>query len=362
MKKILHVVGARPNYMKTAPLIESLRNRHEIRQFLIHTGQHYDESMSQQFLTELGLSQPDRNLGVGSGSHAVQTAKIMIGLEPILEEEKPDIVVVVGDVNSTLAATLVASKMRIPVAHVESGLRSFDRAMPEEINRVLTDQLSDLLFTSSPEAEANLRVEGIRGDRIRYVGNIMIDSLLRFLPLASLDRIRDRIDIAERSYALLTLHRPSNVDDTSTFLSIARALQEIAASMPVVFPVHPRTKARIEELGMERLFEHVIMTGPLGYLDFLSLMANARVVLTDSGGLQEETTVLRIPCLTLRHNTERPITITHGTNRLVGTETEAILSGFRAALEQQAPERMPDLWDGKTAPRIAQELLSYLGA
>lgn len=361
MITILHVVGARPNYMKVAPLIDCLRGVRDVRSVLVDTGQHYDESMSDVFLRELGLPKPDHNLEVGSCSHAVQTARTMIGIEQVCELERPSIVVVVGDVNSTLAAALVASKMRIPIAHVESGLRSFDRSMPEEINRVVIDQLADLLLTSSPEAAANLQREGIPDSRIRFVGNIMIDSLLRYLPRADFDRIRDRIGVPAGSYAVLTLHRPSNVDDPETFESIAGAIKEISAELPVVFPVHPRTRARMEGGVIARCFERTVTTEPLGYMDFLSLLAHSRLVLTDSGGVQEETTILRIPCLTLRRNTERPITISHGTNRLVGTEVEGIVAGYREAIARPPIERAPDLWDGRTAPRIAREILARIG-
>lgn len=360
MRHVVHVVGARPNYMKVAPLMDALRDVVGLRQVLVNTGQHYDEAMSGVFLKELGLPVPDRNLDVGSGSHAVQTAKVMIAFENVCVEEKPDLVVVVGDVNSTLAAAVVTSKLHIPVAHVEAGLRSFDRTMPEEINRILTDQVSDLLLTSSRDAGDNLMREGIQASRIRFVGNIMIDSLLRHLPLAQFERIRERVPVREGEYAVLTLHRPSNVDDRFAFLSILRALGEIGRAMPIVFPVHPRTRARIEELGLQQWLEHVTMTAPMGYLDFLSLVAHARLVLTDSGGLQEETTVLRIPCLTLRNNTERPVTISHGTNRLVGGDTDAILAGFAEALAARPDGRVPDLWDGQTAQRIAHEMRALL--
>lgn len=347
--------------MKVAPLIEALRDIPGISQVLVNTGQHYDETMAKVFFKDLALPEPDRDLGVGSGSHAAQTAKVMTAFEEVCLEEHPDLVVVVGDVNSTLAAALVAAKLLIPPAHVEAGLRSFDRTMPEEVNRVVTDQLADILLTPSAEASENLLREGIPPARIHLVGNIMIDTLLRYLPEAQFDRIRGRFPLREHEYAVLTLHRPSNVDRPETFLSIAEAVKKISDTIPVVFPMHPRTRARITEFGLDPWLEGVILTEPLGYLDFLSLMAHARVVLTDSGGLQEETTVLGIPCLTLRDNTERPITLTQGTNRLVGTATANILSGFYQALAADSDRRVPELWDGRTSVRIArlfQTLLS----
>jgi UDP-N-acetylglucosamine 2-epimerase (non-hydrolysing) len=303
---------------------------------------------------------PDRDLAVGSGSHAVQTAKVMVGFEAVCLEEKPDLVVVVGDVNSTVAAALVAAKLRIPCAHVEAGLRSFDRAMPEEINRLVTDHLADILLTPSPDANDNLRREGIPSERIHFVGNIMIDTLMRYRPVAGFERVAGRFAIPEREYAVLTLHRPSNVDERGTFVAIAAALQTIGETMPVVFPVHPRTRARIEAFDLGRLLDRVMLTEPLGYLDFLSLMSHAAVVLTDSGGMQEETTVLGIPCLTLRENTERPITLTEGTNRLVGTDTSTIIEGFQRALSRPPHGRIPPLWDGQASVRIVEVFRKFL--
>jgi UDP-N-acetylglucosamine 2-epimerase (non-hydrolysing) len=265
-------------------------------------------------------------------------------------------VVVVGDVNSTMAATLVAAKLGIPVAHVEAGLRSGDRTMPEEINRIVTDRLADLLFTPSRDGDENLLAEGVPAEKIHFVGNIMIDTLLRHLPLATLDRIRDRIPVVAKQYAVLTLHRPSNVDDPETFARILSALRQIARRLPIVFPVHPRTQARLAAFGLDRPIDGLILTEPLGYIDFLSLTSNSRLVLTDSGGLQEESTALGIPCLTIRENTERPITITHGTNRLVGTQTAAILEGFEQSMAMTTTGRRPELWDGRTADRIADVL------
>ena len=360
MKTIVHVVGARPNYMKIAPLIESLRRGSPFRQVLVNTGQHYDDMMSRAFVRDLGLPSPDYDLGVGSASHAIQTANIMIEFERVCQTERPDLVVVVGDVNSTVAASLVASKLLVPVAHVEAGLRSRDRTMPEEINRIVTDRLSDLLLTPSLDGNANLLAEGIPAEKIHLVGNIMIDSLLRHLPAASLDRMRDRIPVEEGRYAVLTLHRPSNVDDAAVFRRIIAAVRAIAESMPVVFPVHPRTRQRMRDFGLNGELDGVFLHEPLGYIDFLSLTAHARLILTDSGGLQEESTALGIPCLTLRENTERPITVTHGTNQIVGTETEAILAGYRRAVAPAASTRRPDLWDGKTADRITHVFCDFL--
>jgi UDP-N-acetylglucosamine 2-epimerase (non-hydrolysing) len=359
MKKVVHVVGARPNFMKIAPLMEAVRAGGRLQQVLVNTGQHYDENMAGGFFTELGMPRPDRDLGVGSGSHALQTGRVMIGFEEVCVEEKPDLVVVVGDVNSTMAAAIVAAKLVIPVAHVEAGLRSFDHTMPEEVNRLIADRLSNLLFTPSADADENLRKEGVPDDRIHRVGNIMIDTLLRHLPLAKLDRVRDRIDVTESAYAVLTLHRPSNVDDVEVLQGILGAVREVARDMPVVFPVHPRTRSRLA--GTEAVdMPGLILTDPLGYIDFLSLTAHARIVLTDSGGLQEESTALGIPCLTLRTNTERPVTITHGTNQLVGIDRDAIIAGYHKALSQPVNGNRPPLWDGRTAPRIVDVLHQYL--
>jgi UDP-N-acetylglucosamine 2-epimerase (non-hydrolysing) len=284
----------------------------------------------------------------------------MMRFEQTCLEDRPDLVVVVGDVNSTMAATLVAAKLLIPVAHVEAGLRSFDRTMPEEINRMVTDRLADLLLTPSRDADENLAREGVPPERIHLVGNIMIDTLFRHLPMATLDRVADRVKVASDDYAVLTLHRPSNVDVPETFKGILTAVAAIAAEMPVVFPVHPRTQARVKEFGLDELLARVQVTGPLGYIDFLSLTSHAKIVLTDSGGLQEESTALGIPCLTLRENTERPITVTQGTNTIVGTDTAKILAGYGAALRGEVPKRRPELWDGCTAPRIGDVIQQFL--
>jgi UDP-N-acetylglucosamine 2-epimerase (non-hydrolysing) len=346
--------------MKIAPVMQALQPCDGIRQILVNTGQHYDEAMAGGFLKELELPRPDRDLGVGSGSHAVQTAKVMIAFEEICLAERPDLVVVVGDVNSTLAASLVAAKLVIPIAHVEAGLRSFDRTMPEEVNRIVTDRLADLLLTPSRDADDNLRAEGAAEARIHLVGNVMIDTLRRHLPLARLERVRDRVPVGDGPYAVLTLHRPSNVDRPDNLRDILRAIRSIASTMPVVFPVHPRTRNRLHEFGLGGELEGTILTEPLGYIDFLSLTSNARLILTDSGGLQEESTALGIPCLTLRENTERPVTVTNGTNRVVGTRTADILDGVEHALADNGAPRMPELWDGHAAERVAAVIAGFL--
>jgi UDP-N-acetylglucosamine 2-epimerase (non-hydrolysing) len=361
MLKVINVVGARPNFMKVAPIVEAMKRRErEFTPLVVHTGQHYDSAMSDAFFRDLDLPQPDVHLGVGSTSHAAQTAAIMERFEPVVLREKPDWVLVVGDVNSTLACALVCVKLGVKVAHVEAGLRSRDRTMPEEINRLLTDQIADLLFTPSADADENLRAEGIPPERIRLVGNIMIDSLLKYLPLASKSRIKEDLRVAGEDYAVLTLHRPSNVDEPNTFGRILDALEEIGDRLPIVFPVHPRTLKMIDEL---RLTERVSkatglrLTDPLGYLDFLSLYSGARLVLTDSGGIQEETTVLGIPCLTLRENTERPITVTMGTNTIVGTDPEKIIAAACTALNETSKKAASiPLWDGHTTERIVDAL------
>jgi UDP-N-acetylglucosamine 2-epimerase (non-hydrolysing) len=361
MKTIVHVVGARPNYMKIAPLIEALKDVNGFRQVLVNTGQHYDDAMSRAFVRDLGLPAPDHDLGVGSASHAVQTARVMMEFEKVCLGDRPNLVVVVGDVNSTMAASIVAAKLLIPVAHVEAGLRSGDRTMPEEINRIVTDRISDVLLTPSADANQNLLAEGVPDDKIHLVGNIMIDSLLRHLPLATLDRVRDRIAVEDGGYGVLTLHRPSNVDERRVFQRILDTIAAIAERLPVVFPVHPRTRQRMHEFGFDKAWpERVLLTEPLGYIDFLSLTSHARIILTDSGGLQEESTALGIQCLTLRENTERPITVTEGTNQIVGTDPEVILAGFERAMSPAATPRRPDLWDGRTAGRIATVLRNVL--
>lgn len=368
MLKVINVVGARPNFMKVAPIAEAMRAREgEFAPLLVHTGQHYDRDMSDAFFKDLGMPEPDVFLGVGSGSHASQTAAVMTSFEPIILRERPDWVLVVGDVNSTLACALVCSKLSVKVAHVEAGLRSRDRSMPEEINRLLTDQISDLLLTPSADADENLRAEGIPAERVRLVGNVMIDSLFGQLKRADGSRIREQLGLENRDYATVTLHRPSNVDDRATFTGILTALEEISRMLPVIFPVHPRTRARIAEFNLGERISHndnLVLIDPLGYLDFLRLYSGARIVLTDSGGLQEETTALGIPCLTLRENTERPITVEMGTNSVVGTCPDRIiqtarekLSGPEAGASASSNKRIPPLWDGHAADRIVAALL-----
>ncbi len=355
--RILYVVGTRPNFVKTAPVIGALRARlPDGRHTIVHTGQHYDRLMSDVFLEELGVPAPDHMLEVGSGSHAAQTARTMERLEPVLERERPDLVIVPGDVNSTLAAVLVAVKMRIPVAHIESGLRSFDLTMPEEVNRIVADRFSEYLFLHSDEAIENLRAEGILDERMHLVGNTMIDTLV-----ALEDRFRAAgaaagLGLEPRSYALVTLHRPALVDGPLLPETVEQ-LANLAESMPVVFPVHPRTRKMMEGIGREQ--PGLMLIEPLGYLDFLSLLADSGAVLTDSGGIQEETTYLGVPCFTLRDNTERPVTIRAGTNTLLGLEPAAI-AGIPAALATrgEAPSEPPPLWDGHAAQRIADVLLA----
>jgi UDP-N-acetylglucosamine 2-epimerase (non-hydrolysing) len=364
MLKVINVVGARPNFMKVAPIVEAMRRRaSEFAPVVLHTGQHYDERMSDAFFRDLGLPEPDVHLGVGSGSHAQQTAAVMQRFEPVVLEHKPDWVLVVGDVNSTLACALVCSKLGVRVAHVEAGLRSRDRTMPEEINRLLTDQLSDLLLTPSEDADRNLLAEGIEPGRIRFVGNVMIDSLFKQLEGAESSRVREELEVAGGDYAVVTLHRPSNVDEPEVLRGILSALTRISERLPVVFPIHPRTRKNLDEFGLLGAGERggrVRLVEPLGYLDFLRLYSGARLVLTDSGGIQEETTALGIPCLTLRENTERPVTVELGTNRVVGTDPERIVAEAEAALardRQKEPPRTPPLWDGRAAGRILDALL-----
>ncbi len=365
MLRILHVVGARPNLIKVAPVMEALTRSGIFEQRLVHTGQHYDQSLSQVFFDQLSIPRPDINLEVGSASQALQTARIMIAFEPVCFEWKPDLVVVVGDVNSTVACALVAAKLGVKVAHVEAGLRSFDRTMPEEINRVVTDRLSDLLFTTEPAANENLRREGIPAERIHFVGNVMIDTLLRHREHARALAVPQRMGLAPASYVLVTLHRPSNVDTFDALRPILSALRRVAETHPVVFPMHPRTRQRVKEHGLMETLHGVRVTEPLGYLDFLGLMAEAGVVLTDSGGVQEETTALGVPCLTLRRNTERPVTIEQGTNRLVRLEPGAIVRDTLEVMDArrdgyEPPGALPELWDGRAAERIARIIAAAL--
>jgi UDP-N-acetylglucosamine 2-epimerase (non-hydrolysing) len=376
--KIINVVGARPNFMKIAPLMNEMAGHPDISPMLIHTGQHYDDKMSRSFFDDLNIPKPDINLEVGSGTHAEQTAEIMKRFEPVLLKEKPDGILVVGDVNSTIACALTASKLGIKVIHVEAGLRSYDRTMPEEINRVLTDALSDLLFTSERKAGENLLREGIHKEKIFFVGNVMIDTLLEHRKKAGKSDVLRRLKLNNRKpksrsaapapYALLTLHRPSNVDCVDTLGNIMEAVSVLAGWMPVIFPIHPRTKRKMEDFGFMAVYEprgkksdngrRIVFTEPLGYLDFLRLMADASIVLTDSGGIQEETTVLGIPCVTLRENTERPVTITEGTNRMVGTDRQRIIDECQNILNGGSrPGRVPELWDGKASQRIVNVIV-----
>ncbi len=361
--KVLHVVGARPNFMKVAPVMRALAARAgRFEQRLVHTGQHYDEAMSQVFFDELEIAPPDENLEVGSGGHAAQTAQIMLRFEPVLTAFAPDWVVVVGDVNSTMACTLVASKLGVRVAHVEAGLRSFDRTMPEEINRLVTDALADLLLTPSPDADENLRREGIPPERVRQVGNVMIDTLHHNLARARAREVPRRLDVPPRGFVYVTLHRPSNVDGRESLRAIVDCLSGLAERRPVVFPVHPRTRQRLVDFGLLAALESrpgMRLVEPVGYLDSIGLAEEAACVLTDSGGLQEETTFLRVPCLTLRPNTERSVTITLGSNRLT------TLATLRADLEEAIRRResgeefpCPPLWDGRAAERVADSLLA----
>ena len=370
---VMCIVGARPNFMKMAPILRALaQHSPALPAMLVHTGQHYDQGMSHQLFKDLGLPLPDINLEVGSGSHAVQTAEVMRRFEPALDEHRPSCVLVVGDVNSTLACTLVAVKKGVPVAHVEAGLRSYDRKMPEEINRVLTDQVADRLYTTERSAAANLQREGIANERICFAGNVMIDSLL-----AHRENARNAADTLRahgadpamlehpKGYGVVTLHRPSNVDDAATLRSLLGVLRQVSIRLPLVFALHPRTRSNIERFGLTGLTDpaRMVMLPPQGYLEMVGLMAGATVVLTDSGGLQEETTALGVPCLTMRENTERPITVEQGTNTMVGRNTQAILQGVDDILAGSGKRgRVPELWDGRAAERIAADLWQWLRA
>ncbi len=359
--RIVVVAGARPNFIKIAPLLRELHERPGIETLLVHSGQHYDSNMSSQFFHDLEIPEPDFNLEVGSGPHGEQTARVLIGMESLLIRERPKALVVVGDVNSTLAASLAAAKLGVPVAHVEAGLRSFDRRMPEEINRLLTDAIADWLFTTEPSADENLSNEGVPRERIHRVGNVMIDTLERNRHRAAHLDTLERLGLERQRYAVLTLHRPDNVDDPERLRRLFAVLEEIHRELPVVFPVHPRTAAAIEQL-LGGASPSLQTTEPLGYLEFLRLMADAKLVLTDSGGIQEETTALGVTCLTLRENTERPITVTQGTNTIVGSDPAAIRTEVRKVLDGKGKRGCrPELWDGQAARRIVDVLERDLG-
>jgi len=377
--KWLIVAGARPNFMKIAPLVNAIDKYNEdgksggkiIIPLIVHTGQHYDKAMSKIFFEELGIPKPDINLGIGSGGQGKQTGKIMIAFEKVVLTKKPDLVIVVGDVNSTLACSLVAVKLGIKVAHIEAGLRSFDKTMPEEINRIVTDSISDYLFTTCEDADENLRREGISNDKIYFVGNLMVDTLLAHKKRANKSNILQKLNLAnntqQRDYGVLTLHRPSNVDVKKTFKNILESLKEISKLIPIIFPAHLRTQKQIKSFGMQDYFDYPLSSNnshgirlidPLGYLDFLKLMSNAKIVFSDSGGIQEETTILGISCLTIRENTERPITIKEGTNTLVGTNSDKIIDTAMKILNGGCKAgSTPKLWDGKSAKRVVDILI-----
>lgn len=371
MLTVLCVVGARPNFMKIAPIMREFNSEHRpINAMLVHTGQHYDEAMKASFFDQLSIPEPDVDLGVGSASHAVQTAQIMQRFEPVVDEENPDAVLVVGDVNSTIACALVAVKKGIPVIHVEAGLRSFDRGMPEEINRILTDQISEVLYTTERSALRNLKAEGIDISKIQFVGNVMIDTLhanlARSIPPIELFS-RYECDLpdttGDRDYGVVTLHRPANVDSKKVLEALLNTLIDISKDLPLIFPVHPRTLARIEHFGFHEILKdaQIFLLPPLGYLEMLGLMSKARIVLSDSGGIQEETTALGVPCLTLRNNTERPITVDEGTNTIVGSDPEVIRSCFKDVMSTGGKAgRIPEFWDGHAAERIAESVVEIL--
>ena len=356
--KILNVVGARPNFMKIAPLHRALVDRGGIESLIVHTGQHYDEEMSDIFFEQLELPRPDRYLGVGSASHAVQTARIMTAFEDVVKESRPDVVNVVGDVNSTVACSLVATKMHVPVTHVEAGLRSGDRRMPEEVNRIVTDSIADVLFVTEQSGVDNLQNEGVPDDRIEFVGNVMIDSLVFFREKAAQTTIVDDLDL-DGDYVLITMHRPSNVDNEEGIEALLRILKGLTANVPVVFPMHPRTANRFEQFGKKDALDALDalkVLPPQGYLEFLSLMETASVVVTDSGGIQEETTFLKVPCITLRENTERPVTITEGTNELMDLDPAQVVARVEARRREDTSGQTPKLWDGNAASRIVDAL------
>ncbi len=360
MKKIINIVGARPNYMKIAPIQRIMDERKTFETVLLHTGQHYDERMSKLFFDDLQMPKPDIYLNVGSASHAIQTAKIMTEFEKVVIAEKPDLVIVVGDVNSTAACSLVATKLGVKVAHVEAGLRSFDRTMPEEINRIVTDVISDFLFVTEQSGLNNLKHEGIADSKVHFVGHVMIDSLIYFMEKAKNSTIKKDLNLDSDQYALVTLHRPGNVDNKENFLKLLNAFQVIEKDLKIIFPIHPRALKMIDQFGLQDMIgamKNVILLEPLGYLDFMNLMHSAKLVLTDSGGIQEETTYLQIPCITMRENTERPVTVDLGTNVLVGSDTQRIIQETKKILEgHNKIGQIPDLWDGNAARRIVDIL------
>lgn len=367
MKKVMMVCGARPNFMKIAPVLKAMKRRTGLSHYLVHTGQHYDEKMSGSFFSDLGIPEPDVDLGVGSGSHAAQTARIMVEFETVCEREKPDLVVVVGDVNSTMACAIVAKKLWIPVAHIEGGLRSGDMRMPEEINRLVTDSITDLFFTTDPDANANLRREGVPAERVHFSGNVMIDTLLENVERAERESdVLERLGLKDKEYAFLTLHRPSNVDDPGVLTGLLDVIGYIQERVKLVFPVHPRTLGRIEAYGLRPRLEsmaNVTVTEPFGYLDMLKVNRHARFALTDSGGLQEETTVLGVPCITLRENTERPVTVEVGTSELAGSDPAKIRDCVDRILAGRWKKGgTPQGWDGKASERIVDAVAGFLGA
>lgn len=361
MKKIISVVGARPNFMKVAPIHKAFQKyNHDVKHLICHTGQHYDEKMSKVFFEDLEMPRPDYYLGVGSGSHAKQTANVMIEFEKILLSEKPDLIIVVGDVNSTVACSLVSSKLNIKVAHVEAGLRSFDRTMPEEINRLLTDAISDYLFVTEKSGLVNLEHEGIPKNKVYFVGNVMIDSLIQHLPKADESTVLKQYKLSPSDYILITLHRPSNVDSKEFLEELMVLFESLSSKCKIIFPIHPRTKKNLREAGYEsKSYKNVILTEPIGYIDFLSLTKNAKLIITDSGGIQEESTYLGVQCITVRNNTERPITVEVGTNQLVGTDLKSVEKAASEVLSGKIKKgRIPELWDGKAAERISEILVA----
>ena len=364
MIKIMNVVGARPNFMKIAPIVRAMEKYDNLQNILVHTGQHYDERMSKLFFDDLQMPKPEVYLDVGSASHAVQTARIMVEFEKVLIKEKPDMVVVVGDVNSTVACSMVAVKMGIKVAHVEAGLRSFDRRMPEEINRLLTDAISDFLFVTEQSGLDNLKKEGIPEEKVHFVGHVMIDSLIHFTEKAKESNIMGQLNLDHQDYALVTLHRPSNVDSKENFTNLLNAFEEIEQNIKIIFPIHPRSRKMIDTFGLRdkiAKMKNLQLLEPLGYLDFMNLMHHSKFLLTDSGGIQEETTYLGIPCITMRENTERPVTVDVGTNILVGSNTELIKKEAKNILDGNGKKgQIPELWDGKAAERIVKILANEL--